>query len=135
VDRRDITLVHQAVRERWPIPQSVREGLVDRMWAIVESAKSPRSRVMAARVIEMLDRQILQTERDLPTPPSPPSTLGLPATALAQQVTVHVHGPASNGTVRMSPAAEALADRALAEEAARETDCQVNTLDPFEVTV
>ncbi len=75
--RSDVRLIGQAVRERWPIPPEKREAIVNEL-ILNALAGSPREQVMAAKVLESMDKINLEQEkRDL---------------GLAQKVEIHHTG-------------------------------------------
>jgi Flp pilus assembly secretin CpaC len=51
----DVRLIGRAMRERWPIADNLRAGIVQQLVKIIATSDSDRARVAAARVLKDMD--------------------------------------------------------------------------------
>lgn len=54
--RRDIAMIRQAARSRWPVTDAMKEKVLETMTQIMDKAEEPRDKIAAARLIMDADR-------------------------------------------------------------------------------
>lgn len=61
--RSEIRLIEQAVKGRWPIPETERPAIVTQLIAVVIGSDSDRARIAAARALAAMDAMNMSQER------------------------------------------------------------------------
>lgn len=67
----DIKLACRAIRERWPMSDEAREGVVASLYDVIQNGKNASVKIKAARALATLDTINLKAEEEQP-PPAPP---------------------------------------------------------------
>lgn len=69
--RQHAKLIERAIRERWVVPEDVRQRLIPEVWETLQGARDPRAIAALAKVIVAADVANLQSEkRDDRKPPA-----------------------------------------------------------------
>lgn len=71
--RKDVALLRSAIRQRWQIPEHVKEDVIDTMATILRTANSDRDRINAARLLLAADKLNLTEEQGVTGDGSPAS--------------------------------------------------------------